>query len=189
MAQVTFSELYCRLLDEEIKILKDGDENFALPALTVNMEVDFDSYIPVSYIEDEESRMAAYRRIGSIADQKDYDDFLDEVTDRYGDPPKEVNFLAGASLIRALAGQAGFERVCFKDAGVLMYFAGDRKMNMPAVAALIGTPEYAGRILVCAQGKPYLHYKPRTNRHDKTVDESINLLKILIENKDAKKKE
>ena len=182
-------ELYCRLLDEEIKILKDGDSNFALPTLTVNMEVDFDSYIPVSYIEDEESRMAAYRRIGSISDQKDYDDFLDEVTDRYGDPPKEVNFLAGAALIRALAGQAGFERVCFKDAGVLMYFASDRKMNMPAVAALIGTPEYAGRILVCAQGKPYLHYKPRTNRHDKTVDESINLLKILIENKDAKKKE
>ncbi|SEW35848.1 transcription-repair coupling factor [Ruminococcaceae bacterium KH2T8] len=182
-------ELYCRLLDEEIKHLKDGDDVSFLPAITVNMEVDFDSYIPVSYIEDEESRMAAYRRIGSIGDRKDYDDFLDEVTDRYGDPPKEVNFLAGAALIRALAAKAGFERVCFKDAGVLLYFASDRKMNMKSVTALIGTPEFAGRILMCAQGKPYLHYKPRTNRHDKTVEESIKMLDILIENMEPKKAE
>lgn len=173
-------EMYCRILDEEIKILhEEGDTTF-LAKPFVNLEVDFDSYIPASYITDEALRMAAYRRIGAIMGEKDHDDFLDEVTDRYGDPPQEVMFLAGAALIRALASDAGFERVCFKEAGVLLYFAMDRKMNMEAVGRLLGTPDFAGRILMCAQGKPYLHYKPRGGRHDKTVGEVIALLKVLI---------
>ena len=176
-------ELYCRLLDEEIKLLQDNGEFTPEPELHVNMEVDFDSYIPTSYISDEVTRMTVYRRIGDIRSEKDYDDFMDEVIDRYGDPPKEVVFLAGASMIRSMAAITGFERVCFKEAGVLLYFAGDRKIDMKAVGALVGTPEYAGRILISATGKPYMHYKPRSNRHDRTVTEVKELLQILIENK------
>ena len=176
-------ELYCRLLDEEIKTLQsDGEVTFE-PELKVNMEVDFDSYIPTSYIGDEVTRMTVYRRIGDIRSDKDYSDFIDEAVDRYGDPPKEVLFLAGAALIRSMAALTGFERVCFKEAGVLLYFAGDRKIDMKAVGALVGTPEYAGRILISATGKPYMHYKPRSNRHDKTVEEVKDMLRILIDNK------
>ncbi|MBQ1894748.1 MAG: hypothetical protein II167_03550, partial [Clostridiales bacterium] len=61
--------------------------------------------------------------------------------------------------------------------------AGDRKIDMKAVGALVGTPEYAGRILISATGKPYMHYKPRSNRHDKTVEEVKDMLRILIDNK------
>ena len=179
-------ELYSRLLDEEIKTLRDDNDETYLPPPDVSLEVDFDSYIPTSYIDDEVQRMAAYRRIGSIHDMRSYEDFIDEITDRYGEAPREMMFLAGASLIRSLASDAGFERVCFKDAGILLYFANDRKMDFNAVGTLIGTPEYAGRILMCAQGKPYLHYKPRSRSHDKTVSEVVELLRILLDNKEKK---
>lgn len=181
-------ELYCRLLDEEIKRLREDGDDDMLPRLEASIELDFDSYIPSSYIEDEALRMAAYRRIGNITTPKERDDFIDEVTDRYGDAPNEVIFLAGAALIRSMAAEAGFERVCFKDAGVLLYFAGDRKLDMPALSVLVGTPEFAGRVLVNAQGKPYLHYKPVTKRHDKTVEEVTTLLGILKENRTQGKK-
>ena len=173
-------ELYCRMLDEEIKHLNEtGDTEFKLP-LQVNVEIDFDSYIPPSYIEDEASRMAAYRRIGAIASQKDADDIIDELTDRYGQPPKQVEFLANVALIKALASQAGFEKVCIRETGVLLYFASDRKADFETVSILLSRPEYQGRILFCAQGKPYLHYKPKDKDRGRTATDAINILNILI---------
>jgi transcription-repair coupling factor (superfamily II helicase) len=173
-------ELYCRMLDEEIKHLNEtGDTEFKLP-LQVNVEIDFDSYIPPSYIEDEASRMAAYRRIGAIASQKDADDIIDELTDRYGQPPKQVEFLTNVALIKALASQAGFEKVCIRETGVLLYFASDRKADFETVSILLSRPEYQGRILFCAQGKPYLHYKPKDKDRGRTATDAINILNILI---------
>ena len=173
-------ELYCRMLDEEIRHLNEtGDTEFKIP-LQVNIEIDFDSYIPASYIEDEAERMASYRRIGSISSQADYDDFLDEVTDRYGQPPREVEFLTSVALIKALAAEAGFEKVCIKETGVLLYFASDRKADFETVSILLGRPEYQGRILFCAQGKPYLHYKPRDKNRARTASDAIDILNILI---------
>ena len=173
-------ELYCRMLDEEIKILNEtGDTEFK-PPLQANIEVDFDSYIPPSYIEDEGSRMAAYRRIGAISSRKDVDDLIDEVTDRYGDPPRQFIFLTQVALIKALAGKAGFERVCIRDTGVLLYFANDRKADFEQVSVLFGKPEYQGRILFCAQGKPYLHYKPRDNNRARTAQDAVDILNLLI---------
>ena len=173
-------ELYCRMLDEEIKHLNEtGDTEFKIP-LQANIEIDFDSYIPPSYIEDEASRMAFYRRIGSIASEKDAEDLLDEVTDRYGQPPKQFVFLTDVALIKTLASQAGFERVCIKDTGVLLYFASDRKADFETVSILLGVPEYQGRIMFCAQGKPYLHYKPRDKDRSRTAADAINILNILI---------
>ncbi len=173
-------ELYCRMLDEEIKHLNDtSDTEFKVP-LTANIEIDFDSYIPPSYIEDEGARMAAYRRIGIISSVKERDDFIDEVTDRYGQPPKQVLFLSDVALIKALASRAGFERVCIRDTGVLLYFASDRKADFETVSVLLGVPEYQGRILFCAQGKPYLHYKPRDKDRSRTSAETIDILNIMI---------
>ena len=178
-------ELYCRMLDEEIKHLNEtGDTEFKLP-LQVNVEIDFDSYIPPSYIEDEAARMACYRRIGSIGSQKDADDLIDEATDRYGTPPKQFLFLTSVALIKALAGEAGFERVCIRDTGVLLYFASDRKADFETVSILLGIPEYQGRILFCAQGKPYLHYKPKDKDRSRTAQDAIDILNILI-NKGSK---
>ncbi|MBO4637101.1 MAG: transcription-repair coupling factor [Clostridiales bacterium] len=178
-------ELYCRLLDEEIKLLKDEGDTSYLPKPQVNLEIDFDSYIPSKYIDDEAIRMSIYRRIGKISSRPDYDDFLDEVTDRYGDPPKEVVFLAGAALVKALASDAGFERVCFRDAGVLLYFANDRKMDQEAVGRLLKTPRFAGKIMICAQGKPYIHYKPTSLSHEKTVGEVTDLFDVLLNTPEA----
>lgn len=176
-------ELYCRMLDEEIKHLNEtGDTEFKIP-LQANVEIDFDSYIPPDYIEDEASRMACYRRIGAISSQKDADDVIEEVTDRYGMPPREFVFLTNVALIKALASQAGFERVCIRDTGVLLYFASDRKADFETVSILLGCPEYQGRILFCAQGKPYLHYRPRDNNKTRTASDAINILNILINKK------
>ena len=175
-------ELYCRLLDEEIRRLREnGDEVLKMP-ITASVEIDHDTYIPAAYISDEESRMAAYRRISSISTDSDHQDFLDEIIDRYGEPPTEVMTLACVSLIRNKACIAGFDRVILHDDAILLYFAQDRKINMKAVSELVASDGFAGNIMLNATGKPYIRYSIPKARKSKFTDDAIRMLNILTSN-------
>lgn len=185
-------ELYCRLLDEEIKILRDGGDESILEAYTTSIEYEVDSYIPSAYIEDEASRMLAYRRIAAILNRKDYDDFIDEIIDRYGDPPEKVTTLASISLARALAQKAGFEKAIIKPDKVLLYYASEKKINLKAVSDVVNSDEFKDKILLNAAGKPYLHYIPMGVSKSQLLNKCIQLLEIMVnseaeENKEEKK--
>ncbi len=186
-------ELYCRLLDEEIKTLganmaeKDkaleGTEDPAL-AGDITIEVDYDAYIPSSYISDEASRMSTYRKIGAIRDFGQYDDFMDEITDRFGDPPKEILILSGISLIRAMAGKLGFTGASVRSTGVRLYLDPKLQLDMNALGALLRDTFYGARITINAMSdRPFLLYKPTTTKQGKTIEEIKGILKILNDNK------
>ncbi|MCR5805060.1 MAG: transcription-repair coupling factor [Clostridia bacterium] len=181
-------ELYCRLLDEEIKILRDGGDESLDITSTASVELDFDSYIPGDYIEDESSRMIAYRRISAIMDNKDYDDFMDEILDRYGEPPREIIVLMTVSLIRSLATRLGFEKVVVKEDKVLFYYSSDKKIDMKAISVLLSTPEFDGKILLNAGGKPYLHFMPIGIKSKDVLPKCRELLTILSEASEKDKK-
>ena len=181
-------ELYCRLLDEEIKMLRDGGDEALEIRSTASVELDFDSYIPGDYIEDESSRMIAYRRISAISDGKDYDDFMDEILDRYGEPPREIIVLMTVSLIRSLATRLGFEKVVVKEDKVLFYYSSDKKIDMKAISVLLSTPEFDGKILLNAGGKPYLHFMPIGIKSKDVLPKCRELLTILSEASEKDKK-
>ena len=187
-------ELYCRLLDEEVRLLKSGkDEVLDTDVLTghsessekgFTVEVDYDAYIPSSYIQDEAARMSCYRRIGDISSFESYSDFIDEVTDRYGDAPSEVYILSGVSLMRSLAGTLGFTKASIKNAGVRLYLNPNLQIDMQALGALMRDHFYGARVTINATGSmPYMLFKPSSVKQDKTVTEIIGLLKILDENR------
>ncbi|MCR4683058.1 MAG: transcription-repair coupling factor [Clostridiales bacterium] len=77
--------------------------------------------IPEKYIESPGQRMAIYRRIAHITSRADAEDILDEVIDRYGDPPDEVLNLLDVSLIRYLAGKSGIERISQNGTEVILF--------------------------------------------------------------------
>ena len=187
-------ELYCRLLDEEVRLLKSGkDEVLDTDILTGHsesadkgfvVEVDYDAYIPASYIQDEAGRMSCYRRIGDISGYESYSDFIDEVTDRYGDAPSEVYILSGISLMRSLAGTLGFTKASIKNAGVRLYLNPNLQIDMQALGALMRDHFYGARVTINATGAvPYMLFKPSSVKQDKTVQEIVGLLKILDDNR------
>ena len=179
-------ELYCRLLDEEIKLLRDGnDEALEIPSQT-SVELDFDSYIPSDYIEDESSRMIAYRRISSIDNGKDYDDFLDEIIDRYGEPPHEIMVLMTVSLIRSLASRLGFDKLIIKDDRVLFFYSSDRKIDMKGLSELMADPDFDSKILLNAGARPYLHYRPLGVAHKDILSKTRKILEILTDSDEKK---
>ena len=99
MADIGY-DLYVKFLDEAIKRLQGKEPEEKIDTL---IELNVDGYIPSRYIKDEEQKIEVYKRISVIETKRDYSDMIEELTDRFGDLPKQVINLLKISYIKALA--------------------------------------------------------------------------------------
>ena len=123
--------------------------------------------IPERYIPSSEQRMDIYRRIALIRQEPEADDLMDELIDRFGDPPPGVSALIQVALLRGEAGKAGFTDISQK-AGYLRFTLKD--FDMERVSALYAKSEYKGRLRVEAGSKPCLSLRIRQKTH--VIDEA-----------------
>ncbi len=92
-------DLYVKFLNETIKRLK-GESFEELVDTTIDLDID--GYIPKDYIEDEEQKIEIYKKIAVIENLDDYRDLVDELIDRFGDMPVEVENLLDISYIKTV---------------------------------------------------------------------------------------
>ena len=123
--------------------------------------------IPERYVPSSEQRMDLYRRIAAIRSEEEADDLLDELIDRYGDPPPGVSALIQVALLRGEAGKAGVTDIAQKQ-GYLRFTVQD--FDMERVSALYARPEYKGRLRVEAGSRPCLSLRIKAKNH--VVDEA-----------------
>lgn len=112
-------ELYQHLLEEAVAELKDDDtikDQSWSPQVNVGVAI----LIPESYIEDLNLRLATYRRISEIEDDKDGDSLAAELIDRFGPMPQEVDSLLKVMKIKRLCRQAHVEKVDAGPMGVVL---------------------------------------------------------------------
>ena len=101
--------------------------------------------------------MDLYRRMAAIRSQEDADDLLDEIVDRYGEPPKGVLNLIDIALLRANARKLGIKDIKQKAGDVLFTLS---NLNFDAVSNLCADPDYKNRVLFVANAKePTLRLK------------------------------
>ena len=179
-------ELYCRMLDEEIKKLSG---TWTAPIEDTVVKMQEDAYISPSFIPDDGQRMDVYRRIQNVASIKERDDLEEELLDRFGDVPKEVSILSNVSIIRHLAGRLGFERAELdKETAKLFYRPG--VTNAAAALLLAGDdPRYKGYIMVYSLKVPFLQYTPPQKERSLLVQRVAELLDIMsaaLENSEKK---
>ena len=91
---------YCEMLESTIKRLKDGVEKGTSEPDPI-VEINVDGYIPDSYISDPRYKLEIYRRFAEL-DYSEKDDLLDEITDRFGEPPEEIVNLWRVAAVRGL---------------------------------------------------------------------------------------
>ena len=123
--------------------------------------------IPDRYIPSSEQRMDLYRRIAMIRTEEEADDLLDEIVDRYGEPPPGVNALIQVAILRGIAGKAGITDIVQKQ-GELRFTLKD--FDMERVSELYARPEYKGKLRVQAGSKPCLSLKIRSKKN--VIDEA-----------------
>ena len=142
-------ELYVKMLNQAIAAAKGEapppDKSDCLVDITV------DAYLPEEYIPDAPGRIEAYKRIAAITNREDAGDVLDELIDRYGDPPRSVQGLVDISLVRVTAARAGVEEIVQKGENLILYsnVIGPRQLG----ALMDAMPH---RVLYNAVARPYI---------------------------------
>lgn len=95
-------DLYCKMLNEAVKEAKGIH---TLEDFETSVDLNVDAYIPDSYISNEFQKLDIYKRIAGIETQQDYDDMLEELLDRFGEPGKAVLNLLAIAKLKAIAHQ------------------------------------------------------------------------------------
>ena len=162
-------DMYLKLLDEAV--LEEQGQAPKLPDCTADLNVT--ANVDKNYVSRGEERMDLYRRMAAVRTQEDADDLLDEIVDRYGEPPKGVLNLIDIALLRAQAREVGIKDIKQKAGDVLFTLA---NLNFAAVSALCADPDYKQRVTFQPNAKePTLRLKLSTG-----VD-SLKQSKIFIE--------
>ena len=146
-------DMYLKLLDEAV--LEEKGEAPKTPDCTADLNVT--ANVDKLYVARGEERMDLYRRMAAIRSQEDADDLLDEIVDRYGEPPKGVLNLIDIALLRARARESGIKDIKQKAGDVMFTLT---NLNFEAVGAICGDPDYSKRVTFLANAKePTLRLK------------------------------
>ncbi len=146
-------DMYLKLLDEAV--LEERGEKPKEPECTADLNVT--ANVSQDYVARGEERMDLYRRMAAIRTQQDADDLLDEVIDRYGEPPKGVLNLIDIALLRAEARCCSIIDIKQKAGDVMLTLS---NLNFEVISAMCADPDYKDRLFYVASAKqPTLRLK------------------------------
>ena len=115
-------DLYIRLVGEAVAAFRQqagagaGEEEETLAEVRVDLPVD--AHIPHDYATGERLRLEIYRKIAEAADQRALDAVVDELTDRYGEPPTPVRNLLAVAAFRQTCRALGVAEVALAGNGI-----------------------------------------------------------------------
>lgn len=163
--------MYCKLLDEVVKEMKgiEVEEEF-----DVQIDINVSSYIPDDFIENSSQKIEVYQNIALCRTKEDIINVTDEIIDRYGKMPKEVENLLKISEIKQVCRQKGVYKLAQKQQSVVIEFVPD-SFDYTIVDKLI--EKYKNRIRFSPAQKPYVTYKLQDTK--KIIGEIEEFLKTL----------
>ena len=164
-------DMYLQLLEEAV--LEEKGET-PKKKLECSADLTVSANIPERYVTSPEQRMDLYRRIAAIRNTADADDVLDELTDRYGEPPRSVLALLDVALLRAAAVEAGVEDITQKGAKVVLRLA---EIDVTGLGKVCSLAKYRGRLLLMAGETPALSLTLR--KGEDVLESSLELVEDL----------
>ena len=150
-------DMYLKLLEEAVVIEQGGEIR---ERVECSADFSMNANIPEKYIPDAGQRIDFYRRIAMIKCEEDREDLIDELIDRYGDPPPETVALLDIALLRFEAGEAGIAELSQKDGRLIIVF---KKPDFMKISMLCSEEIYKGRILLNAGEAPYISLRLKAN--------------------------
>lgn len=152
-------DLYCKLLSEAVKA-KKGIETVEDFETVIDLSID--AYIPEGYISDEAGKLAMYRRIAGVSNDEEKDILVDEMLDRYGDPPKAVMNLLDVSELRSKAHTIYITEIKQKGMRVSIKLKPDAKIKVEGIPELV------------EDNSPYMRFIPKNENPGFELDFSVN---------------
>ena len=172
-------DMYLQLLSEAIAEQKGELPPHRPEECLVDLQIE--AHIPENYIESLSGRLDVYRKIASLQTNEDSMDLIDELIDRYGEPPKAIQGLITVALLRNMAGSLGITEITQRSGMMLFYV---KTATMEQIQALVKT--FKGRVTVNGSDKPYIAVK--IAKDDKPMELMGSVINIMHENKESAEK-
>ena len=164
-------DMYCKLLDEVVKEMRgiQVEEEYE-----IQIDLNISSFIPNKYIESGSQKIEIYQDIALCKTEKDIENIIDEITDRFGNMPNEVENLLEITRIKQLARKANIIKVMQKG-NKIVFNLNPKKFNMDAVPKII--EQYKDKVKFSSGINPYITYNMR-NKND-IIKETKQFLQII----------
>ncbi len=147
-------DLYLKLLGEAISEEKGEPVKKAGECL---VDIQIEAHIPERYISELSQRIDIYKKIACVYTREDYMDTMDELIDRFGEPPASVVGLLDVALVRNGAAQLGIREITQRGTNLLFFTEAP-----PALETIITlTQGMKGRVMVSGGQKPYFTVRPQ----------------------------
>ena len=149
-------DLYCKMLNQAIEVLKGEtpEEDFE-----TKIDLMCDAFVPASYIKNETLKMDIYKRIAGIETNEEYEDMQDELIDRFGDIPSQVENLLQVVLLKAAAHKVYITEISGTKDKMKIMMWNQAKIDVERIPILVR--EYKGRLKFVTGDTPYFVYSPK----------------------------
>jgi len=115
--------LYCRLLEEAIKELREeGEGREKKKDITPVIDIKIDAYIPKIYIPNLEQRVLFYKKLAEIKDLEGLEKVKEELKDRYGLYPQEVRNLLEIIYLKIFLKKLGINSLIVKEENLILRY-------------------------------------------------------------------
>jgi transcription-repair coupling factor (superfamily II helicase) len=130
-------ETYTRILEDAVRELKDEEFREVFAGIEAGkgtvrdmvVEPEFDALIPESYVPGEAERLAIYRRLYALTTPSQLQEVADELRDRFGKFPEEVENLLGVIRLRLQAAKLGFRKVNISESAMDVEFPPETEVH------------------------------------------------------------
>jgi len=170
-------DLYCKMLEEEMSRAKG--EAPRLPEVSTLMELRLNAFVPDEYIPDSTLKVEIYKRMAAAGQGEDIDQLGEELRDRYGALPPQVENLLFMGRIKLLCKELCVSSLLQKDDCVDVHFAPQHPVSGEALVSLLA---YAPKRLQFFDKKGFmLRIKTKNIAGDQAVaDLLFDLLSRLL---------
>ena len=180
MEQVGY-DTYCNLLDQVVKEMQGieiEDEQ------EIQIDINISSYIPDEYIDNSSQKIEVYQNIALCRTEEDIQNVIDEIIDRYGVMPKELENLIEVARIKELCAVAGVIKVAEKknmytNGQNVVFYYDKNKYNPEIVSVLIN--KYGNNIKFSAGVEPYVTLKVGDLKDEELITSIKDFLNTTVE--------
>ena len=170
MDQVGY-DTYCRLLDTVVKEITGQEKEIEEQDITIDLNVS--AFIPDEFIENSAQKIEVYQNIALCKNKEDIQDVTDEIIDRYGKLPEEIENLLKVASIKILSKKLGIIKIMQKNDKITFSFIKESlQVNMEKILAT-----YKTQVMFSAGITPYFTY--RLNMVEQVLKETEKFLEEI----------
>ena len=169
-------DLYCKMLNEAVKEAKgiEVEDKFE-----TSIDINTSAYIPPTYVANEMQKLDIYKRIAGIETEDEVEEMLEELIDRFGEPPKSVQNLLTIARLKYMAHSVYVREVSQKGDELKLVMYEKAPINPIRIPQLLDVNKPYLKFTADAQN-PYFTYVMNANSREKGKD-VVEILKNLLE--------